>query len=573
MKNKVRIAIYSRKSKFSEKGDSVGNQVDIANKYIQEHYPLDEYEVEIIIFEDDGFSGGNLDRPKFKEFLIEENKNPFDILICYRLDRISRNIADFSNLINSINKLGTSFVSIKEQFDTKTPMGRAMMYIASVFAQLEREVITERIRDNMIELAKTGRWLGGITPTGYSSKRIDIVDVYEKRDDNIIEKKRKTASKLIIIKEEIKIIEKIYYKFLELKSLSKLEVYFVQNNIYTKNNIDFSVSTLRTILTNPVYAPNDKYIVEYFNNKGMTIYADGDRANFDGKYGLLGYRKRDGKNENDIEDWIISVGLHTPAIKDGLVWIRAQELLNKNREKRYRAKCKHDFLFSGILRCSECGSYMRPKIAQGKRFYYICELKEKSKRQKCNSKNISGLELDKLVMQKLREIFIPYSYIYEEFSKMIIKKFDSDIENQIQELKIKFRNNEESIKKLIDKLKYIDIEIIDYINNEIKNLKKENKKIQEDLLNLQQHKEIREKDKNENCSYLNLIDNELNLFDFLDIKFKKDILKILIKDMKGNGKNIEINLFNIKINQTDKRLFTDIIEETTNKKTSMLSAE
>lgn len=129
-------------------------------KYIKEHYPETEYDVEIVIFEDDGFSGGNIERPKFLEFLIEERMKPFDVLICYRLDRISRNIADFSNLMNEITKLGTSFVSIKEQFDTKTPMGRAMMYIASVFAQLEREVIAERIRDNMIELAKTGRWLG-----------------------------------------------------------------------------------------------------------------------------------------------------------------------------------------------------------------------------------------------------------------------------------------------------------------------------------------------------------------------------------------------------------------------------
>lgn len=160
MKNKIRIAIYSRKSKYTDKGDSVGNQIDIARKYIEEHYPSSKYDVEVVTFEDDGFSGGSIDRPKFKEFIIKENKKPFDVLICYRLDRISRNIADFSGLMNHITKLGTSFISIKEQFDTRTPMGRAMMYIASVFAQLEREVIAERIKDNMIELAKTGRWLG-----------------------------------------------------------------------------------------------------------------------------------------------------------------------------------------------------------------------------------------------------------------------------------------------------------------------------------------------------------------------------------------------------------------------------
>ena len=149
MKNKIRIAVYSRKSKYSDKGDSVGNQIEIAMKYIEEHYPSNQYETEVNIFEDDGFSGGNIDRPKFKQFLIEEDRKPFNVLICYRLDRISRNIADFSNLMNHITELGTSFVSIKEQFDTKTPMGRAMMYIASVFAQLEREVIAERIRDRI----------------------------------------------------------------------------------------------------------------------------------------------------------------------------------------------------------------------------------------------------------------------------------------------------------------------------------------------------------------------------------------------------------------------------------------
>ena len=87
-------------------------------------------------------------------------------IVVYRLDRISRNISDFSSLIEELGRLGIDFVSIRESFDTSSPMGRAMMYIASVFSQLERETIAERIRDNMHELAKTGRWLGGTTPHG-----------------------------------------------------------------------------------------------------------------------------------------------------------------------------------------------------------------------------------------------------------------------------------------------------------------------------------------------------------------------------------------------------------------------
>lgn len=566
MKKKIRIAIYSRKSKYSDKGDSVGNQIEISMKYIEQHYPSDEYEVEIVMFEDNGFSGGNIDRPKFKEFLIEENKKPFNILICYRLDRISRNIADFSSLMNHITELGTSFVSIKEQFDTKTPMGRAMMYIASVFAQLEREVIAERIRDNMIELAKTGRWLGGPTPTGYSSKRIEMVDVYEGGEYNVLEKKKKTASMLVPIEEKMKLIEKIGYKFLELKSLNKLETYFLQNKNSSRNDMDYSVSTLRRILVNPVYAPNDSDVLEYFKSKGVTIYADGERAKFDGKYGLLGY----GKKDNDVKDWIISVGLHPPAFKKGLVWIRIQDLLEKNKEKRYRADCKHDFLFSGILRCSECGSYMRPKVAQGERFYYTCELKEKSRGARCNSRNIKGLALDRLMIQKLGETFVPTSEIYQELSQMAIKKERIDSEEKEEELKKKLKVNLQSIKNLIDKLKYMDGEVVDLINEELKKLKHEKKQIEDELLHIQQVKQNEISFQSEESKLaslvLDIINNCFKTFEFLDIKTKKDILRIFIEDMKGSGQNVDVKLLNTKISKNDKRLFSDMFEETTNKK-------
>ena len=569
MKEKVRIAIYSRKSKYSDKGDSVGNQIEIAMKYIKEHFPSDKYDVEIVIFEDDGFSGGNIDRPKFKEFLIEENKKPFNILICYRLDRISRNIADFSSLMNNITELGTSFVSIKEQFDTKTPMGRAMMYIASVFAQLEREVITERIRDNMIELAKTGRWLGGLTPTGYTSKRIELVDAYEESDSNIIEKKKKTASMLVPNDEEIQLIEKIGYKFLELKSLNKLQAYFLENKISSKNNIDFSVSTLRTILTNPVYAPNDSDILEYFKSKGVTIYADGDRANFDGKYGLLGYGKTDGKKDNNIKDWIVSVGLHPPVFKNGIVWIQIQELLEKNKEKRYRADCKHNFLFSGILRCSECGSYMRPKVAQGDRFYYTCELKEKSRGARCNSKNIKGLALDKLMIQKLGEIFVPTSEIYQELLQMTIKKDKVDADEKEEELKKRLKSNTDEIKNLVDKLKYMDIEVVDFINEELKKLKQEKKKIEEELAHIRKGKQnekiFQSEESKSALLILDIIENWSKTFEYLDIKSKKDLLRIFIEDMKGSGQNVDVKILNTRINQTDKRLFSETFQKATNK--------
>src|SRR3712207_6543568 len=177
---------------------------------------------EFIIYEDEGFSGSNINRPKFKELLLDVKKNKFNVLICYRLDRISRNVADFSSTLELLQSNNISFVSIKEQFDTSTPMGRAMMYISSVFAQLERETIAERVRDNMYELARTGRWLGGMPPYGFISTQINYYD------ENMNQRK---MYKLKVDEDTIDIVKLIFDKYLDLRSLSKLYKYMYENGI------------------------------------------------------------------------------------------------------------------------------------------------------------------------------------------------------------------------------------------------------------------------------------------------------------------------------------------------------
>ena len=156
-RNDEMIAIYSRKSKFTGKGESIGNQVELCKEHIRNLFG-EGYVERCVVFEDEGFSGGNLMRPAFQQMMADVRKHKFKAIVVYRLDRISRNISDFAGLTDELNKLGVSFVSIREQFDTSSSMGRAMMFIISVFSQLERETIAERIRDNMHELAKTGRW-------------------------------------------------------------------------------------------------------------------------------------------------------------------------------------------------------------------------------------------------------------------------------------------------------------------------------------------------------------------------------------------------------------------------------
>ena len=142
------FVIYSRKSKFTGKGESIENQIELCRQYIAAHFGADEAK-SAFVYEDEGFSGGTLQRPQFKKMMSDSQKMEFAAIVVYRLDRISRNIGDFAKLIEDLGNRKIDFISIREQFDTSSPMGRAMMYIASVFSQLERETIAERIRDNM----------------------------------------------------------------------------------------------------------------------------------------------------------------------------------------------------------------------------------------------------------------------------------------------------------------------------------------------------------------------------------------------------------------------------------------
>lgn len=581
-KKKIRIAIYSRKSKYSDKGDSVGNQIEIAKEYIKMHFPEEEYDVEIVIYEDEGFSGGSFERPQFKIFLEDERKEPYDILICYRLDRISRNIADFSALMNELNELETSFISIKEQFDTKTPMGRAMMYIASVFAQLEREVIAERIRDNLLELSKTGTWLGGEAPLGFTAERYKKVEVCE-QENEYIAKKNKVASKLVVNDEELKTVLLIYSKFMELKSMSKLVTYLMNNDIKTRKGVYFGINAIRKILTNPVYAKNDEDTMEYFSSKNIYIYCeDDDRNKYDGKYGFLTYNKTSGYagKEKPIQEWIIAIGLHKGII-DGKDWVAVQMLIEKNADKKYRAalSVKTNTLATGLLRCKHCNSLMRAKnmgraYKDGSINYrYCCTLKEKSRGHKCQSLNV-GNEIDNKILEILKTTFVPNTEVYEELKKMATIKTTDNSNSELEFLQNAYNKNLEETEKLVEKLQYIDIDLMDMVNCKLRELKEQKQSLENQIANIKNRGRIKDTSEMQTAKdLLKVIDNSFDIFHTFDLKTKRDIVSLFIEKMYGDGENIEIYLLNTKMNDSSKKFFIPTIAKTENSFNNCLSSD
>lgn len=537
----MKIAIYSRKSKFTGKGDSIENQIQLCKEYANRHFDNIE---EFYIYEDEGFSGGNVDRPEFQRLTHDAKKKRFQALICYRLDRISRNVSDFSGTIEDLNKYDIAFVSIKEQFDTSTPMGRAMLYIASVFAQLERETAAERIRDNMLQLAKTGRWLGGTTPTGFDSKEIVHIDPSGKE---------RKMFKLTPIAEEVNTVKLIYKKFLELDSLTQLETFCIQNDIKTKNDIDYSRFTLRSILTNPVYATADKNMYDYFISNDYEVYSDSNE--FTGDKSIMAYNKTIQKKNTsnklrDSSEWIVAVGQHPPVIKSR-DWIKVQDMIDKNSSKSFRKVKNTDSLLSGILRCENCGSFMRPKLGRVNKdgiqaFYYLCELKEKSRRDKCDVKNIKGNDLDKLVIEELKKLSLQGS--------TLSMKMDNDMVNisssqnslllEIEQLKTSIDENDKAIANLVNSISQGEkSSATKYIIEQINQLDSKNATMKERLLTLTEKLDYNtNKEKG-----INLIDDIIGKFsimiDSADVIGKRNLIRSIVDKVSWDGKDIDIVMF------------------------------
>ncbi|MCL2088170.1 MAG: recombinase family protein [Oscillospiraceae bacterium] len=470
-KTQKQIAIYSRKSKFTGKGESIENQIELCKQYIATHYG-DNSVGNILIYEDEGFSGGNLERPKFKAMMNDAREKQFNAIVCYRLDRISRNIGDFAKLIDELSDLEIAFISIKEQFDTSSPMGRAMMYIASVFSQLERETIAERIRDNMHELSKTGRWLGGTSPTGYESESVENIT---------IDGKVKKSCKLKTIPDEEIIIKLIFDKFLETNSLTKTDAFLIQNGYRTKNDKLFTRFAIKGILQNPVYMIADEDAYKYLTDNDVDLFADKDA--FDGKHGVMAYNRtiqKAGKANQirPIDEWIVSVGKHKGMIAAER-WIKAQEFLEQNRSKSFRKPRSNVALLSGLLYCGNCNDHMRPKLskrlnAQGEQIYsYLCSLKERSRSHSCDSKNVNGNTLDKAIIEEIKKLSADnFEFIRQlKQSKKILAGNREEYDKNIEQLKQTFTDTENEIKGLVSSLgKASGTSAEDYIMRQIDEL-------------------------------------------------------------------------------------------------------
>ena len=163
-----KIAIYARKSKATETGKSIENQIKKCTAYAEAK--LNAQSQELQIYTDYGLSGFYEDRPAYQKMLSDIQRGAISAVLCYKMDRISRRTIDLLNFIELLKQKQIAFISCTDDIDTQSKTGKIMISLLASIAEFERDIITERITDNLYELAKEGRWLGGNPPTGFGSR-------------------------------------------------------------------------------------------------------------------------------------------------------------------------------------------------------------------------------------------------------------------------------------------------------------------------------------------------------------------------------------------------------------------
>src|SRR5437773_196740 len=213
----VRCAIYTRKS--SEEGlEQAFNSLD-AQREAGEAFILSQrhegWRMLPARYDDGGYSGGTMERPALKRLLDDVQGNRIDTIVVYKVDRLTRSLADFAKIVEALDARGVSFVSVTQQFNTTTSMGRLTLNVLLSFAQFEREVTGERIRDKIAASKRKGMWMGGRVPLGYDVKQ----------------------RKLLVNQQEATLVHEVYRRYLELGSVSKLKTHLDQQNIKSKKRV------------------------------------------------------------------------------------------------------------------------------------------------------------------------------------------------------------------------------------------------------------------------------------------------------------------------------------------------
>ncbi len=411
----VRCAIYTRKS-TDENLDNDFNSLDAQRESAENYIRAQAQEGWLALpnrYDDGAFSGATMERPALQRLMADVRARKVDTIVVYKIDRLSRSLLDFAKLVEELEQCQVSLVSVTQQFNTTTSMGRLTLNILLSFAQFEREVIAERIRDKMAATRKKGKYVGGIPPLGYD------VDRFNKR--------------LVVNAQEAVLVRQVFRRYLELGCAVKLVQELNASGHTTK------AWTTQKGALQPGQAWHKNYVYRMLRSP---IYI--------------------GKVEYKGE---VYAGEQDPII-DLTLWNQVQKAIAVPAKSRSNmARAETPGLLKGILRCGHCGTSMAVNFTErhGRQYrYYVCHNASQTAYENCPVKSVSAGIVEDLVKDRLRVVFRSPEVVRQTLDAIRSQQRDErqQIERELEKVREELAGVQTCGQQLVQSLKSTDTSFV-----------------------------------------------------------------------------------------------------------------
>ena len=346
-KTPKRCAIYTRKS-VEEGLEMEFNSLD-AQREAGEAYITSQRENGWVClpqhYDDGGYTGGNIDRPALQQLLQDAEAGRINAVVVYKIDRLSRSICDFAELLKKFEQWNVAFVSVTQEINTHTSSGRMMLNILVTFAQFEREIIAERVRDKMSASRLKGKWMGGARPLGY----------------------RNVDKHLVVDLQEAELVRRIFQRYVEIQSPKQIALELNRDGVTTRAGHPWTRTAVHLVLNNFVYAGK-------INFRGTVV--EGEQA-----------------------------AIITPEVWEQVREFLKSDAPQPCSARSLDSMAP----LKGILRCGHCGSAMTPVYSSRHRgsqryYYYRCLHKDKLGESDCPVRQVPAGEIERLVFEQLARV-------------------------------------------------------------------------------------------------------------------------------------------------------------------------
>ena len=434
--------IYARQSVDKEDSISIESQIELCLREVGNN----KYKV----FQDKGYSGKNTDRPAFQEMMNCIRNGETNRVIVYKLDRISRSVLDFAGLINEFQKYNVEFVSITERFDTSTPIGKAMLMIVMIFAQLERETIQQRVIDAYKSRSRKGFYMGGRIPYGMKLKEVTIDGIKTRMYEWIPEQI-----------EVVRLIFKLYSN--PQTSMTDVMRYLDSRNIRNSKGNNFSLTTLHDLVINTAYVRCDERIYQFFTDQGVNIA--NDISQFTGTNGAYLYsgENKGRRTMTTLPGSTLVLAPHEGCV-DSETWLRCRVKCMNLKQVAKPIKAKRTWL-AGKIKCAHCGHALVVREAKRKTKEpwrsFICEWRYI---------DLSCPGVGSIPVQEVEDVvYVMMLKKLKEYKTLSSRK-EQKTPPELIKLQVRQTQLENEIKTFVDKVKSANATTMTYINQRIDEL-------------------------------------------------------------------------------------------------------